>query len=99
MLFTWASAARAPGYVYDLSTALVVCGKIKEMSDILNRTDAESADLFAHSMAFLTMEGLVDMQQAGLLGHRKTINHIMLASSDVDIDFFARSWIPASIRK
>jgi esterase/lipase superfamily enzyme len=102
VLFTWASAARTPRYVYDLNSALVARGKIKEMSDILSRTDAESADLFAHSMgALLTMEGLVDAQQAGLLGHRKTINHIMLASPDVDIDLFRTQLdlLPASIRE
>ncbi len=38
--------------------------------------------------AFLTMEGLVDAQQEGRLGTRKTIDHIMLASPDIDIDLF-----------
>ena len=89
VLFTWASAARAPRYVYDLNSALVARVKIKEMADILVRTRAESADLFAHSMgAFLMMEGLVDAEQAGYLGRRKTINHFILASPDIDIDLF-----------
>jgi esterase/lipase superfamily enzyme len=89
VLFTWASAASAPRYVYDLNSALVARGKIKEMADILVRTDAQSLDIFAHSMGtFLTMEGLVDAQQAGTLGRRATINHIMLASPDIDIDLF-----------
>lgn len=89
VLFTWASAARAPRYVYDLNSALVARVKIKEMADILVRTRADSADLFAHSMgAFLMMEGLVDAEQAGYLGRRKTINHFILASPDIDIDLF-----------
>ena len=89
VLFTWASAASAPRYVYDLNSALVARVKLKEMSDILNRTRAESANIFAHSMgAFLTMEGFVDAQQAGTLGRRKKIDHIMLASPDIDIDLF-----------
>ena len=89
VLFTWASAAKAPRYVYDLNSALVARGKIKEMTDVLAKTRAADVDLFAHSMGtFLTMEGLVDAQQEGRLGARKTINHIMLASPDIDIDLF-----------
>jgi esterase/lipase superfamily enzyme len=89
VLFTWASAAKAPRYVYDLNSALVARGKIKEMADVLAKTRATDLDIFAHSMGtFLTMEGLVDAQQEGRLGTRKTIDHIMLASPDIDIDLF-----------
>ena len=101
VLFTWASAARAPRYVYDLNSALVARVKLKDMADILGRTSAESVDVFAHSMgAFLTMEGLVDAEQSGRLGSRKTINHIMLASPDIDIDLFRTQigQLPQSIR-
>lgn len=102
VLFTWASAARAPRYVYDLNSALVARVKIKEMADILVRTRAESADLFAHSMgAFLMMEGLVDAEQAGYLGRRKTINHFILASPDIDIDLFRTQigLLPQAVRE
>jgi esterase/lipase superfamily enzyme len=71
------------------------------MADILNRTNAESGDIFAHSMGtFLTMEGLVDAAQTGRLGRRKTINHIVLASPDIDIDLFRTqlAQLPQSIR-
>ena len=89
VLFTWASAARTSRYVYDLNSALVARVKLKEMADILARTRAEDVDVLAHSMgAFLTMEGLVDAQQSGSLGKRKKIDHIILASPDVDIDLF-----------
>jgi esterase/lipase superfamily enzyme len=102
VLFTWASAARAPRYVYDLNSALVARVKLKEMADILVRTEGESVDIFAHSMgAFLAMEGLVDAQQAGTLGRRATINHIILASPDIDIDLFRTQigLLPQSIRE
>ena len=89
VLFTWASAARTSRYVYDLNSALVARVKLKEMADILARTRAEDVDVLAHSMgAFLTMEGLVDAQQSGSLGKRKKIDHIILASPDIDIDLF-----------
>lgn len=89
VLFTWASAGKLERYVYDLNSALIARGKLKEMADILVRTRGESLDIFAHSMGtFLTMEGLVDAQQAGTLGRRRTINHIMLAAPDIDLDLF-----------
>lgn len=102
VLFTWASAAKTSRYVYDLNSALVARVKIKEMADILVRTKAESADIFAHSMgAFLVMEGLVDAQQTHYLGRRKTINHIILASPDIDIDLFRTqiALLPQSIHE
>lgn len=102
ILFTWASAARLPRYVYDLNSALVARTKIKEAADIISRTRAESADILAHSMgAFLTMEGLVHLEQTGTLGRRGDINHIMLASPDIDIDLFRvqLSKLPRRIRE
>lgn len=89
MLLTWASAANPVRYVYDLNSALIARGKLKEISSLLHRTDVDSVDIFAHSMGtLLTMEGLVDAQKAGTLGHRTAINNIVLASPDIDIDLF-----------
>ena len=102
VLFTWASAARTPRYVYDLNSALIARGKIKEVAAIGGATRAESVDILAHSMGtLLIMEGLVDLQQAGTLGARGTINHIMLASPDIDIDLFRTQLheLPRSIRE
>lgn len=89
VLFTWASAAKAPRYVYDLNSALVARSKLKEMTDILTRTRADRVSILAHSMGtFLTMEGLVDAQLSGRLGTRKKIDTVMLASPDIDLDLF-----------
>jgi esterase/lipase superfamily enzyme len=88
-LFTWASAASAARYVYDLNSALVARAKLGEMSDLMVRTNAESVDILAHSMGgLLTMEGLVEAEQRGVLGKRRPIDHIVLASPDIDIDLF-----------
>jgi len=89
MLFTWASAAKTSRYVYDLNSTLVARGQVKRIAEIMVRSKAESADVFAHSMGtFLTMEGLLDLQQAGTLGRRGEIGHIMLAAPDIDLDVF-----------
>jgi len=89
VLFTWASAAQVPRYVYDLNSALVARVQLKEMADILRQTRAERFDILAHSMGtFLIMEGLVDAHLAGRLGTQGQIDHIVLASPDIDIDLF-----------
>lgn len=102
VLFSWASAAKTPLYVYDLNSALIARTKVKEISDILGQTRAERFDIFAHSMgALLTMEGLVDAAKAGTLGRRGKIDHIVLASPDIDVDLFRSqiSFLPKAIRE
>ena len=89
VLFTWASAAKAPRYVYDLNSALVARSMVDDMAAVLSSTNATDVDVFAHSMgAFLTMEGLVDASREGRLNRRLNISNIMLASPDIDIDLF-----------
>jgi esterase/lipase superfamily enzyme len=102
VLFTWASAARTPRYVYDLNSALVARAKLKEVTEVLTRTNAEGFGIFAHSMGtFLTMEGLVDAQLAGRLKSHNKLEHIVLAAPDIDIDLFRTqvSILPPSIRE
>lgn len=89
VLFTWASAARAPRYVYDLNSALVARTKLKQAAGILAATKASSVDVFAHSMGtFLAMEGFVEAAQTGRLDPRGRIATVILASPDIDIDLF-----------
>lgn len=102
VLFTWASAARTPRYVYDLNSALIARSRVKDIAAMASATRAESVDILAHSMGtLLIMEGLVDLQHAGTLGRRGTINHIMLASPDIDIDLFRSQLVqlPREIRE
>lgn len=101
VLFTWASAASAPRYVYDLNSALVARAKIPEMGAILQQTHARDVDIFAHSMGcLLTMEGLVDAAQDGRLGNMTRIEHIVLAAPDIDLDLFRTQLghLPESVR-
>lgn len=102
VLFTWASAARAPRYVYDLNSALVARSKLKQAAGILSRTRASSVDIFAHSMgSFLAMEGFVDAQDAGRLDPNGRIATVILASPDIDIDLFRSqiAQLPAAFRE
>ncbi len=89
VLFTWASAARAPRYVYDLNSALVARTKLKQAAAILSATRATSVDVFAHSMGtFLAMEGFVEAANTGRLDPNGRIATVILASPDIDIDLF-----------
>lgn len=89
VLFTWASAASLPRYVYDLNSALVARVQIKRMAALIGQTNAEGIDVFAHSMGtFLTMEGFVDAQLAGRLDRQLKIDSVILALPDIDIDLF-----------
>jgi esterase/lipase superfamily enzyme len=103
VLFSWASAARTSRYVYDLNSALIARSEVQDVVDVLERTGAENVEVFAHSMGtFLTMEALVDGAQTGRLNLRaSSINHITLASPDIDLDLFRRQLgeLPLSIRE
>jgi esterase/lipase superfamily enzyme len=103
VLFTWASAGRLSRYVYDLNSALIARSEVQDVVGVLERTGAENVEVFAHSMGtFLTMEALVDGAQTGRLNRRaSSINHIVLASPDIDLDLFRRqlSELPLSIRQ
>jgi esterase/lipase superfamily enzyme len=89
VLFSWASAARTPLYVYDLNSALVARARLKDLTRVLGSTRNEGFDIFAHSMGtFLTMEGLVDAQLSGTVGSAGKVKTIILAAPDIDIDLF-----------
>lgn len=90
VLFSWASAARASRYVYDLNSALIARPRILETAAILRRSNAEGVSLFAHSMgAFLTIEAMVQAELSG--EYRKNsgrLDNVMLAAPDIDLDLF-----------
>ena len=89
VLFDWASAASLTRYVYDLNSALVARPQIEEIGRIIDRTNAEGYDVFAHSMGgFLTMEAILDQVQRGQLNRMGRLQHVILASPDIDMDLF-----------
>lgn len=89
ILFSWASAAAGSKYVYDLNSVFVARSQLYRTTQILNQTKARTVDIFAHSMGtLLVMEGLVNEKQSGRLVNTGRIEHIVLASPDIDIDLF-----------
>lgn len=90
VLFTWPSAARARGYVYDRDSVLFARDDLVAVLDALTRGDNRVV-VAAHSMgAQLTMEVL---RQARITGNDRLIDRIagvILMSPDIDLDVFRR---------
>lgn len=89
VLFDWASAASTTRYVYDLNSALIARRQVFEISNVLGRTNAETYDIFAHSMgSFLLMEAYRDSVLSGRFNNLRRLDSVILASPDVDMDLF-----------
>ena len=89
VIFDWASAGRRSRYVYDLNSSLIARTKLSDLNSVLLKTNAESFDLFAHSMGgFLTMEAIRDAVRSGNLNSSGKLENVILASPDVDLDLF-----------
>lgn len=89
VLFDWASAANVTRYVYDMNSALIARPQAIEFGKLLDRTNAEGYNIFAHSMGgLLVMEGMVDLAQTGEIDDAGRLRNIILASPDIDMDLF-----------
>ena len=89
LLFDWASAAKLSRYVYDVNSALIARPKIADIGRILEQTNAEGYDVFAHSMGgFLIMEAMLDQSRRHKINASGRLNNIILASPDIDMDLF-----------
>lgn len=90
VLFTWPSAARSTGYVYDRDSVLFARDDLVTVLSALVR-NGHGVTIVAHSMgAHLTMEAL---RQARLTGNDRLLNRIsgvVLMSPDIDVDVFRR---------
>jgi len=87
VLFTWASAAQATKYVYDLNSALVARPLFGQFAALLSQTNAIGYDIFAHSMGcFLAMEGALTLALQVNFNPRGRLKTLVLASPDIDID-------------
>ena len=89
LLFSWPSAGRPTGYVYDRDSVLFSRDPLAELlTDISRKTD-KKIRLMAHSMgAQLTMEVL---RQLAITGNRDVLNDLLvvvLLAPDIDPDIF-----------
>lgn len=91
VLFAWASAGDARGYIYDRDSVLYARDDLKRTLDGLTAGPGEKVLLIGHSMgAQLTMEVL---RQAALSGDRQLLSRVsgvVLISPDIDPELFRR---------
>ncbi|UCI05362.1 alpha/beta hydrolase [Mesorhizobium sp. B1-1-8] len=94
VLFSWASSAKATGYIYDKDSATAARDDLEATLRMLARTKVKSIDIIAHSMGtWLTMEAL---RQLAITGDRDLggkIGYVILASPDIDVDIFKKQMI------
>ena len=89
VLFSWASRGSTFDYLYDLNSALQAREELGRLGVILGHVNATHFDVVAHSMGNLVaLEAMrtLELRQGGTSGGR--LRHVVLASPDIDIDFF-----------
>lgn len=91
VLFSWASAAKTTGYLYDKESANAARDDLEATLRMLARSKAKSIDIIAHSMGtWVTMETL---RQLAIVGDRDLggkLGNVILASPDIDVDVFKK---------
>ncbi|MBZ9818036.1 alpha/beta hydrolase [Mesorhizobium sp. CA4] len=94
VLFSWASSAKATGYIYDKDSSTAARDDLEATLRMLAKTRVKSIDIIAHSMGtWLTMEAL---RQLAITGDRDLggkLGYVILASPDIDVDVFKKQMI------
>jgi esterase/lipase superfamily enzyme len=89
LLFTWASAGKASGYMYDRESATAARDALEGTLRLAAASGASRVDIIAHSMgAWVTMEALRQMAIAGDPNLGGKLGDVVLASPDIDVDVF-----------
>ena len=87
--YSWPSAAKPLGYVYDRDSALFARDGLEQLIVQVEKAGARRILIVAHSMgSALTMEAL---RQTAIRGDKRTLSKIagvVLISPDIDIDLF-----------
>ncbi len=91
VLFSWASAGKLTGYVYDKESANAARDDLEATLKMLARTKAKSIDIVAHSMGtWVTMEALRQLAIEGNRDLNDKLGYVVLASPDIDVDVFKK---------
>ncbi|MEP1441737.1 MAG: alpha/beta fold hydrolase [Hyphomicrobiales bacterium] len=89
VLFSWASRGSTLDYLYDLNSALQSRDALVRLGVILNEVNASHFDVVAHSMGNLvTLEAMRTLELHYGDGASRRLRHVILASPDIDVDFF-----------
>ncbi|WP_419912483.1 alpha/beta hydrolase [Hoeflea sp.] len=87
--YSWPSASRPEGYVYDRDSAIFAQDGLVEVLRLAVSTDADHVTVFAHSMGSLvTVQALRSLVISDGRETLNAIDTVVLAAPDVDIDVF-----------
>jgi esterase/lipase superfamily enzyme len=94
VLFSWASAGKATGYLYDRDSALAARDDLEQTLRMLAGTQAKRIDIIAHSMGtWVTLEALKQLAVTGDGDLGGKLGSVVLASPDIDVDVFKKDMI------
>jgi len=89
VLFSWASGGKTVDYVYDNNSATAARDSLEGTLRLLAASGARRIDIIAHSMGnWVTMEALRQLAIAGDPQLGGKLDHVLLASPDIDVDVF-----------
>lgn len=89
VLFSWPSAGRISGYIYDRDSVAIARDKLQVVLEAVVKSDAEGVILVAHSMGgFLAMETMRQMAIEGDRAFRRKLGGVILLSPDIDLEVF-----------
>lgn len=87
--YSWPSAGRTDGYVYDRDSAIFAREGLANALKLAASTNATNITLLAHSMgSLLTLEALNMLALSRDAKTLRSIDTVILAAPDVDIDVF-----------
>ncbi|PLP61092.1 hypothetical protein CYK37_02005 [Mesorhizobium loti] len=91
VLFSWASAGKTTGYIYDKESANAARDDLEATLRLLAKTKAKSIDIIAHSMGnWVAMEALRQLAITGDRDLSGKLGYVVLASPDIDVDVFKK---------
>ena len=94
VLFSWASSAKATGYIYDKDSSTAARDDLEATLRMLAKTRVKRIDIIAHSMGtWLTMEALRQLAITGDRDLNGKLGYVILASPDIDVDVFKKQMI------
>ncbi len=89
VLFSWPSAAKSVGYLYDRDSVLIARDQLEEVIIALTRQGGVKLVLVGHSLGnFLIMETLRQIEISNSVNIKQKIEALIMVSPDIDGELF-----------
>jgi len=89
VLFSWPSAGKSVGYLYDRDSVLIARDQLEKVIIALTKQRGKKLLLVGHSLGnFLIMETLRQIEITGSVNIRQSIDTLVMLSPDIDGELF-----------